>query len=63
MEKLASRLSQSSLTNLLDKTSDLAEIALWEKPISTNVPPQLNDLIAEISFNSFSTSIEKGLST
>ena len=48
------------MINLLDETSDLAEIALWEKPISTNVPSQLNDLIAEISFNSFSTSIEKG---
>ena len=46
MEKLASGLSQSSLINLLDKIS-LAEIALWEKPISTNVPSQLNDLIAE----------------
>ena len=53
-------LSQSSLINLLDKTSDFAEVALWEKPMSTNVPSQLNDLIAEISFNSFSTSIEKG---
>ena len=52
-------LSQSSVTNLLHETSDLAEIAIWEKPISTNVPSQLNDLIAEISFNSFSTSIEK----
>lgn len=58
-DKWLPNLNQHSISCLLQGKTNFASFERWAAPLQTEVPAAFNDLIAEIAFNSFATTMKE----